>query len=155
MKTVLEFTREKLITELEKERVRKNVNNKLLGCEYEIISQYELIRDIRKNKEFTEMFIKSNIQELKEFYSCFLEHVFSKDEMYFIESNKNNYDSILQHYILNMASVLFNDCLEMLDKLNIFGLKEYTEDEKDQILLNVLELLKKDKRKVLNLEDEY
>lgn len=155
MKTVLEFTREKLIKELEKDSVRKHVNNKLLGCEYEIISQYELIHNIRKNKESTEMFIKSNIQELKEFYSCYLEHIFSENEMFFIESNKNNHDSILQHYILNMVSVLFNDCLETLDKLNIFGLKEYTEDEKEQILLNVLELLKKDKRKVLNLVDEY
>ena len=97
MKTVLEFTRERLIRELEKERVRKNVNNKLLGCEYEIISQYELIHDIRKNKEFTEMLIKSNIQELKEFYSCFLEHVFSENEMFFIESNINNHDRILEH----------------------------------------------------------
>lgn len=154
MKTVLEFTRERLIRELEKERVRKNVNNKLLGCEYEIISQYELIHAIRKNKEFTEMLIKSNIQELKEFYNCFLEHVFSENEMFFLENNINNHDRILEHYIFEIAGVLLQDCLEMLDKLNIFGLKEYTEDEKELILLNVLELLKKDKSKVLNLEDE-
>lgn len=154
MKTVLEFTREKLIKELEKERIRKNVNNKLLCCEYEIISQYELIHDIRKNKNFTEILIKSNIQELKEFYSCFLEHVFSENEMFFKESNKNNHDSILQHYILNIAGVLVRDCLEILGKLNSFGLKEYQNNEKEQILLNVLEMLKNDKRKVLNLEDE-
>lgn len=155
MKTVLEFTREKLIKELEKERIRKNVKNNFVGSVYHIIAQDELIYQIRENKEFTENLIENNIQELQEFYSCYFQRSFSENEMFFLNDNKNNHDRILQHFILEIAKVLFNECLEKLEIINYYVWKEFPEDEKEQILLNVLEILKNDKRKVLNLEDEY
>lgn len=155
MKTVLEFTRERLIKELEKKEIRKNVKNNFVGSIYHIISQNELIYRIRENKEFTENLIENNIQELQEFYSCFFQRSYSENEMYFLNDNKNNHDRILQHFILEIAKVLFNECLEKLGVINNYYIwKEFPEDEKEQILLNVLEMLKNDKSKVLNLEDE-
>ena len=156
MKTVLEFTRERLIKELEKKEIRKNVKNNFVGSIYHIISQNELIYRIRENKEFTENLIENNIQELQEFYSCFFQRSYSENEMYFLNDNKNNHDRILQHFILEIAKVLFNECLEKLGVINNYYIwKEFPEDEKEQILLNVLEMLKNDKSKVLNLENEY
>lgn len=155
MKTVLEFTREKLISELEKKEIRKTVKNNFVGSIYHIISQNELIYRIRENKEFTENLIKRNIQELQEFYSCYFQRSFSEKEMFFLNDNKNNHDRILHHFILEIAKVLFNECLEKLEIINYYVWIEFPEDEKEQILLNVLEMLKNDKRKVLNLEDEY
>ena len=155
MKTVLEFTRERLIKELEKERIRKNIPNNFIGCEFATISRGELLHFFRTNNDFLEKLILNNKQELNYYYEFYFENkVENKSDYIFTIENKRNWDNILYIYVMKIAATLFLENSEIVGYYSPFIIKNFTELEKENMLVELLQLLKQDKTKVLNLEDE-
>nr|DAE91653.1 MAG TPA: hypothetical protein [Caudoviricetes sp.] len=154
MKTVLEFTRDLLLEKLENKKYSdlpaNNVNKILINL---------LSREFRNASleiDNIESFVKSNIDEIDEFIENILDESLVNSSRYnFKYTDVNDYDETLFNLILEMAEYLIVESLLGTYSIdNLYSIK-FSENEKNTVYSKIKDFLKKDKRKVLNLEDEY
>ena len=154
MKTVLEFTRGLLLERIENQKYSdlpaNNVNKILIN----LFSKE--FRNASLEIENIENFVKCNINELDDFIENILDESLLNSSRYnFKYTDVNDYDETLFNLILEMAEYLIVESLLGTYSIdNLYSIK-FSGNEKKLVYSKIKDFLKKDKRKVLNLEDEY